>query len=243
MTHSLSRLMAFYGDYGAQNLLRAMITNEFKGKIALISSFGADSALLIRLVADVDPATPILFLDTEKHFPETLDYVDQLEREFGLTNVRRLKPREDLVQNIDPNGELWKTQVNRCCWMRKVEPLKRVLESGEYEAVITGRKRYQTSDRADIDNVELFDDGVFRINPLCTWTKDDIRAEFEKRDLPQHPLVAEGYPSIGCAPCTKQVQPGEDERSGRWAHTIDMGGSQKQECGIHTGGDGANWMV
>lgn len=242
---SLSRLQAFYGDYEAEPLLRSMITNEFKSKIALISSFGADSALLIQMVAKVDPSTPVLFLDTGKHFKETIEYVEELETLFGLTNLHRLQPREDLLQSIDPEGNLWQSQVNRCCWMRKVEPLNRLLASGKFEAVITGRKRYQTQARNDIDNVELFDDGVFRVNPLCTWTKHDIRAEFEKRELPQHPLVAKGYPSIGCEPCTKAVRPGEDERSGRWAHTIDLGGAQKQECGIHTGGggDGSNWMV
>ena len=231
--HSLSRLQAFYGDYEAKALLRSMVRSEFKGKIALISSFGADSALLIHLVAEVDNTVPLLFLDTGKHFQETLDYVDLLERRFDLKNVIRIQPREELVHNIDADGELWKTQVNRCCWLRKVEPMNRVLASGEYEAVITGRKRYQTSDRNDIDNVELFDDGVFRINPLCTWTKADIRQQFDVLGLPQHPLVEKGYPSIGCEPCTNQVKPGEDERSGRWAHTVDMAGGKKEECGIH----------
>jgi len=245
MTASLSRLQAFYGDYEAEALLRAAINTEFKSKIALISSFGADSALLIKMVADVNPDVPVLFLDTGKHFKETLEYVDELEELFALTNLRRLKPNPELLQKTDPDGELWKTQVNRCCWLRKVEPLNRVLESGEFEAVITGRKRFQTQARKDIDNVELFDDGIFRINPLSTWTKEDIKTDFEKQNLPQHPLVAKGYPSIGCEPCTKAVRPGEDERSGRWAHTIDMRGNQKQECGIHTGGsgDGSNWMV
>lgn len=245
MTASLSRLQQFYGDFEAEQLLSATIRNEFKGKIALISSFGADSALLIKMVADVDPATPILFLETGKHFKETLQYVDQLEKEFGLTDLRRLKPDPDLLKKVDPNGDLWKTNVNRCCWLRKVEPLNKVLDSGEFEAVITGRKRFQTQERADIDNIELFDDGIFRINPLIEWDKDRIRAEFDERDLPQHPLVVKGYPSIGCEPCTKEVKPGEDDRSGRWAHTIDMRGGQKQECGIHVsqGGDGSDWMV
>jgi phosphoadenosine phosphosulfate reductase len=186
-----------------------------------------------------------LFLDTGKHFKETLEYVDLLEKEFGLTDLRRLQPDPKLLQNSDPDGELWKTNVNRCCWLRKVEPLNRTLGSGEFEAVITGRKYYQTNHRADIDNIELFDDGIFRINPLFNWTKEKIKDEFEARGLPQHPLVAKGYPSIGCEPCTKEVKPGEDERSGRWAHTIDMTGAQKEECGIHVsqGGDGSDWML
>lgn len=235
MAPSLSRLQTFYGDFEAEPLLRAMIHEEFKGNIALISSFGADSAVLIDLVARIDPTTPILFLDTGKHFQATLDYVATLEKQLGLKDVRRLTPQDDLLEKVDPTGELWQTQVNRCCWLRKVEPLKRMLDSGEFEAVITGRKRYQTQARNDIDNVELFDDGIFRVNPLCTWDKTQLKQEMKGRGLPQHPLVEQGYPSIGCEPCTQQVKPGEDERSGRWAHTVDMLDTQKQECGIHTG--------
>lgn len=233
MATSLSRLQSYYGDWDASQLLSAMIRDEFKGKIALISSFGADSALLIKLVADINPNTPVLFLDTEKHFPETIEYVDQIEKLLGLKDLRRLKPDPKLKANIDPEGDLWESQVNRCCWLRKVEPLNRALESGEFEAVITGRKPYQTKEREGIDNIELFDDGIFRINPFAHWDKDRFKSELDATGLPQHPLVEKGYPSIGCAPCTKMVRPGEDERSGRWAHTMDMRGNQKQECGIH----------
>lgn len=246
MAKSLSRLLEFYGDMDAQGLLHATITREFKDRIALISSFGADAALLIRMVADVDPSIPVLFLETGKHFQETLDYVAQLEKEFGLTNVRRLTPDPKLLEQSDPEGDLWQKNVNRCCWMRKVEPLNRALEAGEFDAVITGRKRYQTNQRKDIDNIELFDDGIFRVNPLAGWDKTRIKAEFAQRGLPQHPLVEKGFPSIGCEPCTRQVKPGEDERSGRWAHTMDMRGGQKQECGIHVQSgpvEETNWNI
>ncbi len=246
MAKSLSRLQTYYDGMEAHIVLNSMIKQEFPGKIALVSSFGAHSALLIRMVADVDPATPILFLETGKHFKETLEYVDQLEKEFGLTNLRRLTPREDLLAKTDPEGTLWQENVNRCCWMRKVEPLNRVLDTGEFEAVITGRKRYQTSDRKDIDVIELFDDGIFRVNPMYLRDKTRIHEEFEKRSLPQHPLVAQGFPSIGCEPCTRQVKPGEDERSGRWAHTMDMRGGKKEECGIHVQNgpvEGTDWSV
>ncbi len=246
MTASLSRLLTYYSEYDAQSLLRVMIRTEFKGKIALISSFGADSALLIAMVAEIDPATPVLFLDTGKHFAQTLEYVAALEKQFGLTNLRRLTPRADLLENTDPKGDLWQSQVNRCCWLRKVEPLNRALDGGEFDAVITGRKRYQTSDRKDVENIELFNDGIYRINPLISWDKERIRTEFDTRSLPQHPLVAKGYPSIGCEPCTRAVQPGEDERSGRWAHTLDMRGGKKEECGIHVQSgpvEGTDWSV
>ncbi len=233
MTDRLTKIQSAHGALSDEALLEAMIKDEFKGKIALISSFGADSALLIEMVAKIDPNTPILFLETGKHFQETLDYVDLLEKQFGLTNLRRLTPREDLLEKTDPNGDLWQTQVNRCCWLRKVEPLNRALDSGEFEAVITGRKSHQTAARSEMENIELFNDGIFRINPMINWTKDDIRAEFDKRELPQHPLVAQGYPSIGCAPCTRPVAEGEDERAGRWAHTLTEEDKKKEECGIH----------
>ncbi len=237
MNTSLSRLQTFYGDMDASELLRVMITEEFAGKITLVSSFGSGSALLLSLVAEVDTDLPVLFLDTKKHFPETLEYVETLKKHLGLTNVKFLEPRVDLVKNIDPGGELWNSQPNRCCWLRKVEPLQRELKEGEYKALITGRKRYQTAQRAEMDTIEMNEDGRFRINPLALWDKKRLDEELKKRKLPEHPLVKKGYLSIGCAPCTKPVKKGEDERAGRWAHTGDLpGGEQKVECGIHVGG-------
>lgn len=242
---SLSRLQTFYGDLNSAELLHAMITHEFSGKIALFSSFGADSALLIKLVADVDKATPVLFLETGKHFKETLEYVEDIKNYFGLTNLIYLKPDPELLKNTDPKGELWKSNVNRCCWLRKVEPLERGLKKYGFEALITGRKQYQTPERAGIESIELDEDGRFRINPLAKWTKEQFKSEFKTSGLAQHPLVSKGYLSIGCEPCTVAVKPGEDERSGRWAHTIDLQGKQKTECGIHLpkNNEGISWEV
>lgn len=230
---SLSRLRAFYGQMEALPLLRVMMKEEFPGKIALFSSFGADAALLIALVAEIDPATPVLFLETGKHFQETLEYVQQIKKLLGLTNLHMLRPDPKLLLNTDPSGDLWKTQPNRCCWIRKIEPLARTIEEHKFEAIITGRKKFQTEERKELHNIELHEDNTFRINPLVNWSKEDIKAEFARRGLPQHPLVDKGYPSIGCEPCTSPVKPGEDERAGRWRHTIDLLGKQKQECGIH----------
>ncbi len=241
---SLSRLQTFYGALEPSALLRVMIREEFAGKIALFSSFGADSALLISLVAEVDPSVPVLFLETGKHFKETPAYLDELKSLFGLTDLRLLKPREDLLHRIDPDGRLWHNQPNRCCWIRKVEPLERHLAEEGFEAVITGRKSYQTAERAGLETIELYDDNRFRINPLASWNKAEFKGEFARRRLPQHPLVAEGYLSIGCEPCTAKVLPGQDERAGRWAHTRGDEGAQKAECGIHVQGDNApNWEV
>lgn len=230
---SLSRLQTFYGGLETSALLRVMIKEEFAGKIALFSSFGADSALLIALVAEIDPSVPILFLETGKHFKETLEYLKHLESLCGLTDVRLLKPQEELLHRIDPDATLWNKQPNRCCWIRKVEPLERHLNEEGFEAVITGRKSYQTSDRSNLETIELYEDGRFRINPLANWSKAELKGEFSRRRLPQHPLVAEGYLSIGCEPCTAKVAPGQDERAGRWAHTRGDENIQKAECGIH----------
>ncbi len=230
---SLSRLQTFYNDFQPNELLRVMITQEFKGKIALLSSFGADSSLLIAMVAKIDPATPVLFLETGKHFPETLEYAESLKDAFGLSNLLYLRPREDMLERIDPDGTLWQTQPNRCCWLRKVEPLNRALAEGGYLALITGRKRYQTENRQDMDPIEIGEDGIFRINPLWNHTRKDIDVEIGAGALPQHPLVAKGYRSIGCEPCTAPVIAGQDERAGRWRHTDSFPGAQKKECGIH----------
>ena len=244
MSASLSRLSMFYGDLRDTMLLRVMIREEFAGKIALISSFGADAWLLLSMVAEIDPATPVLFLETEKHFPETLDYVRTLTQHLALSNVHWLKPDPALVARTDPADDLWSHAPNRCCWMRKVEPLDRAVKQLGLEALITGRKRYQTSERAQLETIELDDKGVFRINPLAFYSKEQQKAESKARGLPEHPLVGKGYLSIGCAPCTKPVAEGEDERAGRWAHTIGLENEQKTECGIHLPSDEVvNWSV
>ena len=224
---SLSRLSMFYGELDALPLLRVMIREEFAGRIALISSFGADAALLLSMVAEVDPITPVFFLETQKHFPETIDYAKTLTEKLGLEQVYWLKPDEKMVARTDPNGDLWSTQPNRCCWLRKVEPLDRAVRELGIEALI-----------------ELDDKQIFRINPLANWGKERQKQETIARGLPEHPLVQKGYLSIGCMPCTAPVADGQDERAGRWAHTIGIEDEQKAECGIHLpAGEIADWSV
>jgi phosphoadenosine phosphosulfate reductase len=243
MSASLSRLQTFYSDLSAPLLLHAMIKEEFSHSIALLTSFGADAGLMLALIAEVDPATPVLFLDTGKHFPETLDYGRTLQQHFGLTNLRWLAPDPVLIGHHDSEGKLWSIQPNRCCWLRKVEPLNRALETMGILALITGRKRYQTSERSAMETIELDENSVFRINPLAYWSKEQQAEEMEKRNIPPHPLVAKGYKSIGCAPCTLPVAEGQDERAGRWAHTVGIEDEQKAECGIHIPAAATTWSV
>ncbi len=243
MTASLSRLQSFYGDLEAPALLHVMTQIEFPGKIALLTSFGSDAAPLLAMTARIDPATPVLFLDTQKHFPETLDYARRLTDTLGLSNVRWIRPDPLLAARTDPSGTLWQTQPNRCCWLRKVEPLNRAITEGGYVAIITGRKRYQTKERADLQTIELDENNIFRINPLAHWTRVQLEEETAKRNLPPHPLVAKGYKSIGCEPCTLPIADGADERAGRWAHTIGFENEQKTECGIHVPAAATNWSV
>jgi phosphoadenosine phosphosulfate reductase len=182
----------------------------------VVSSFGAESALLLALVADIDRATPILFVDTRQHFPETLAYRDTLIAKLGLSNVRSIGPTDSEVAGQDPTAELWQFDPDACCRFRKVTPLERALVP--YAAWVTGRKRHQALTRVALPVVETVD-GKVKINPLADWTAEQIEAEMVRRDLPRHPLTPEGYLSIGCATCTKAVAAGEDPRSGRWSGT------------------------
>lgn len=197
-------------------------------KLAVMSSFGAESALLLAFVAEADPNMKVLFLNTGKHFPQTLAYRRELADVLGLTNVEDIGPSHEQVSDRDPTGELWAFDPDACCKLRKVEPLN--LASLPYEVLVTGRKRGQAVTRASMAIVEERADGQLRINPLAFWQAQDIQAEMQRRHLPPHPLVAEGYLSIGCAPCTRPVDGQEDARSGRWS------GLNKTECGIHIAG-------
>ena len=199
----------------------------YAGKIAIVSSFGAESAVLLHMAAAVDPGVAVLFLDTGHHFGQTLDYRKSLVQRLGLTNVRDLRPAFQDLALQDPKADLYKTDTAACCNIRKVLPLDRVLRP-EFDAWITGRKRFQAATRASLPVVERGEGEKIKFNPLANWSKADLDAYVALHDLPIHPLTAFGYPSIGCWPCTKAVEEGADARSGRWA------GSEKVECGIHT---------
>jgi phosphoadenosine phosphosulfate reductase len=224
----VASLNARFAAASTIDMLRDVMNDKALGEMAVVSSFGAESAVLLHLVAQVNPQARVIFVDTLKLFGETLRYRDQLVKLLGLTNVQVVEPDPLALQINDAKGLLWQRDANSCCAIRKVEPLARALKS--VDSWISGRKAFQASTRAHVGLFEQVD-GKLKINPLAGWSKADLDAYFTAHDLPPHPLVADGYLSIGCMPCTTPVQPGEDARAGRWR------GSEKTECGIH----GANF--
>lgn len=205
------------------------IRRECPGRLAVVSSFGTESAVLLALVAEVDPTIPVIAVDTGKLFGETLRYRDDLARRLGLTDLRVVRPEVAALAERDGDGLLFTRDADACCHLRKTLPLDRALEG--FDAWITGRKRFQSATRADLPLFEA-QNGRIKVNPLAAWTRQRIDEEFTRRGLPRHPLEADGFPSVGCYTCTDRVAPGADPRSGRWA------GTAKTECGIHTFGTG-----
>ena len=198
-----------------------------RDKLAMVSSFGTDSAALLKVMADVDPAIPVIFLDTGWLFEETLAYRDKLVAKLGLRDVRSIKPLEEALKREDPERDLWFSDPDACCRMRKVEPLARALKP--FFAWVNGRKRFQGGLRSDIAVVEQ-DGARLKFNPFACISRAEIEAIYRTADLPPHPLVAKGFRSVGCMPCTSRTSPSEDARDGRWR------GRPKSECGIHTTG-------
>lgn len=211
-------------DLEGQALVEAVIGNGCGLRVAVVSSFGAESAVLLDLVAQTDPTTPVIFVDTGKLFSETLDYRDQLTAHLGLTDVRTLTPSAQLVTSGDPDGTLYQTDPDGCCHVRKVMPYAEALS--KFDVLIGGRKRHHGDGRAQLETAEL--SGLhIKVNPLAYYSIDAIEAVFKGRALPRHPLVMDGYSSIGCEPCTNKTCPSKGARAGRWS------GKQKTECGIH----------
>ena len=225
------RLNRMFRGSETEDWLRAVLEGSLAGDLAMVSSFGAESAALLHLVSRIDASVPVLFLDTGKHFPETLAYRDELAERFGLTLVN-LYPDLEELQARDETGLRWSYDPDGCCDLRKVRPLERAL--ARYDASFTGRKAFQSATRANLPRFEIDTSdaqGRLKINPLIDWDADRIAAYFEEHDLPRHPLVERGFPSIGCSPCTRQVSEGEDPRAGR------LSGWDKVECGIHQPGE------
>ena len=219
---SAARLNVRYADAPADEILRVAL-NALPGQIALVSSFGADSAVLLHLLAQIDRDVPVLMLETQMLFAETLQYQRDLSAHLGLRDVRLLTPDPDLPEDLHQRDS------KMCCTLRKVAPLERVLD--DFAGSISGRKRFQTGQRAQMPIFETDHAGRLRVNPLAAWTPAMLSQHLDAHELPRHPLVARGYPSIGCAPCTQPAS-AADPRAGRWANEA------REECGIHFAPDG-----
>lgn len=224
LTEKVAQLNARYRHHSATSVMQGALRDA--GNIALVSSFGAESVVLLHMLAVIDKSAPVLFIDTQMLFTETLVYQTEVSERLGLKNVHIIRASDETVEKEDPYGALHLRDTDACCALRKTRPLEQALSG--YDGWITGRKRFQSGTRATLEFFEVeAETGRIKINPLAHWAPDDVRAYMEENRLPRHPLVAKGYPSIGCAPCTSPVKPGEDPRAGRWRE------QSKDECGIH----------
>ena len=215
-------LNARFRHHSADDVIRAALTEITP--LRLVSSFGAESVALLHLAAMVDRDIPVVFIDTEMLFTETLVYQQELAERLGLRNLRIIRSAD--IAERDPTNTLHQSDPDACCHLRKSEPLQKALSGSN--GWITGRKRFQSGSRAALEFFEVeAETGRIKVNPLAYWRSGDVEEYITENRLPRHPLVAKGFPSIGCAPCTTRVRPGEDARAGRWRST------EKQECGIH----------
>lgn len=221
----VAELNARYRHHSATAVLERALHDEDVGHLALVSSFGAESVVLLHLVSVIAPGTPVLFIDTQMLFPETLEYQRELANKLNLTDIRLIRADRRDTDFEDPDGTLHQFNTDACCNLRKTVPLERALKG--FDGWITGRKRFQASTRSALDFFENEEGKRLKVNPLAHWGREDLEEYMVNNRLPRHPLVAKGYPSIGCAPCTSPVAEGEDPRAGRWR------GQAKVECGIH----------
>ncbi len=225
ISERVTELNSRYRNQKTEDVLRDILKDPLFGPVALVSSFGAEAVVLLHMISVIDPATPVIFIDTEMLFPQTLAYQKDLAEKFGLTDVRRITPSREAVFQRDTDNLLHLADRDSCCALRKTEPLERALIG--FDAWIGGRKRFQGGVRVAIEMFENEADTRIKINPLAHWSREDVADYITVNTLPRHPLVAKGYLSIGCAPCTTPVSAGEDYRAGRWR------GEEKTECGIH----------
>lgn len=228
-TIDIAALNKRFESMATTDIIAEVSQTLFKDRIAIVSSFGSESAVLLHLVATANPAIPVIFLDTQKLFAETLRYRTRLQHHFGLEDVRVIGPRKCEMGDEDPQGTLSMSNPDACCELRKTRPLTRALRG--FDCWINGRKRHQTAMRDGIEILEA-DGDRFKLNPLAAWTPSQISDHISTHRLPEHPLTKENYLSIGCMPCTSRATNPDDARSGRWA------GHEKTECGIHFSGDG-----
>ncbi|MGH6908151.1 MAG: phosphoadenylyl-sulfate reductase [Aestuariivirga sp.] len=212
-----------YAGLEGRELLEPLI-RDFKGRLAVVSSFGSESAVLLHMISEVDKATPIIFLDTGKQFWETLSYRSMLIDALGLTDVRSIEPNLADLAVTDPHGNLHASNHDLCCHIRKTVPLEKALQG--FDVVVSGRKRYHGGERRNLTPLSLEGNRI-KAEPLAGFSALDIELYMATHKLPRHPLTEIGYYSIGCEPCTVQGGSPEDPRAGRWT------GTGKTECGIH----------
>lgn len=228
MTHQLDleKLNEEFEAKKPEEIIRWAV-GEFAPRFAASSSFGPESGVLLHMISQIDPATPVLFLETGYHFPETLEYKERLTKLFGLTQVIDLRADPEKKGKVvaEYQGVPYEKNPDLCCQINKVEPLDAALKN--YDAWMSGIRRHQTDFRKSIRVIEEYEGGIYKISPLAKSTSRDSWWYLKEHNIPQHPLYEKGYLSIGCWPCTRPVQEGDDERSGRWA------GKPKTECGIH----------
>ena len=217
------RLNNLYDQNSAEGALAAA-REHFGDKLAIVSSFGSESAALLHVASQVDKSIPVIFLDTGKLFGETKRYRAELTDLLGLSDVRIITPDAESLAVQDPKGALWADNTDSCCFHRKVLPLKKALSG--FDAWASGRKRFHAGERTSLRQFD-HSDGRVKVNPLAYWNHAEVEAYIADKGLPGHPLVADGFLSIGCMPCTDRAEEGEDARAGRWR------GRNKSECGIH----------
>lgn len=225
MQHLVQELAHLNG----RELLLPLIEHHFRGRIALVSSFGVESVALLHMVASIDPNTPVIFVDTGKLFVETQLYRKELVRRFRLRDVRIARPEATHLAHDDPQGVLHRANADHCCHIRKTLPLQSALHG--FQAWISGRKRFHGGERSQLPTMEWVE-GRLKIDPLAHFSRQEIADYIWFNELPEHPLAAAGYTSIGCTPCTAKNTNPDDPRAGRWA------GQSKSECGIHWSANG-----
>jgi phosphoadenosine phosphosulfate reductase len=226
--NQLNSIVENYAGLEGRQLIAAVVKNH-PGRVALLSSFGAESSVLLHMISEIAPDLPVLFLDTEKLFPETLAYRDHLVRELGLRNLQNIHPDAEDIQRVDPDGVLNTFDKDLCCHFRKTVPMQKAFAA--YDVIISGRKRFHGAARSDLQYISV-QDGRIKLEPLASFSALDLSNYMITHHLPSHPLKLQGYRSIGCVPCTTVGGTDDDPRAGRWA------GTEKTECGIHFSANG-----
>lgn len=222
---ALSALNEQVENHDPSQVLGLVLQAADYGRVALVSSFGAESIVLLHMVSRIKPNLPVLFIDTQMLFKETLAYQRDVARQLGLTDMRRIRPNPLEVGDVDPLGQLNSADKDACCALRKTRPLQQALSG--FDTWISGRKRFQSGSRRELQVFEHDENDRIKLNPLAHWQPKDLQDYIDAHDLPRHPLLSKGFASIGCAPCTSPIEDGEDARAGRWRD------SEKTECGIH----------